>query len=301
MEKPQLKLLKDRSGGERIADTFTFLRINLAVLLQTHFLLSLPVVLLTAALFVVLFPGDFSLLTTLSIGPFVDTAAQREDNFQDFLQFLFFLSATLPVTTNTLIVFDQFARANGQLVAFPEVFKSFKKHFLKLYLAKILLGAIIVLSGFLLVLPALAFYTLFMCVEMLVLQHGFGIGKAINRSTNIMAKSFWGSFGVNLALFLLVGAGMIGILLMEPLLEWLASMAFEEVRGNSVWMRIGQALGAFNSMMGYLFFMLPAAGAGIQFFTLREEISRTDIMQRVREIGTKETVSTPQFSSDEHY
>jgi hypothetical protein len=45
--------------------------------------------------------------------------------------------------------------------------------------------------------------------------------------------------------------------------------------------------------------MLTAAAGGIQYFTLREEIGRANIMERVRAIGVAEVQS--QLASDEDY
>lgn len=300
MEKEELKLLKNRTGGERLADTLNFLRINLGILIRTHFLLSLPVIIVTAALFVVLFPDYFSLLGTIGTGPFQDTIAERTERTQTFIELLFSTFAVMPIGINTLIVFDQYARNNGAPVKFEGVWASFKRHFLKLYIAKVLMAIVIGFASLLLIIPGLVFYNLFLLTEMLILQNGFSIGKAIGRSTSVMSTAFWTPFWTNLGFFLIMGAAALAMAGMVPLFEWIASLLVMDIREGSFLSILGISIGIFNTILGYMLYMLPSAGAGIQYFTLREEIGRTNITQRIRAIGTDE-VPVHQLRADEEY
>ena len=66
----QLNLLKARNFGEKISDAFSLIRINLGVMLKAQFLISLPIIIVTAALFVLVFRDYFSLLSSIESGPF---------------------------------------------------------------------------------------------------------------------------------------------------------------------------------------------------------------------------------------
>lgn len=301
MDNGQLKLLKSRSIGERFADTFTFLRLNLGLLVKTHLLLSLPIILVLAGLFVLMFPADFSLLRSIDSGPFVDSVAKGDEFRQWSIQTWFNFSAFIPIAANTLIVMDQYARNEGKPVAFDAVFRSFSRNFLKLFIAKLVMGFLVMIGGLLLVVPALVIYTMFVCTEMLMLQHQFGVFKAMGRSWSIMTKGFGNSFFVNGGLFLMFGVFWLALQGMGPVYEFLASYFFDEVREDGAWMLIGRTVGVFNAVLGYMLFMVPAAGAGIQFFSLREEIAKTDILQRIREIGMKEESIHANLHADEHY
>ena len=76
----RIELLRKRGFGELVGDTFAFIRLNLAVILKVHFLFSLPVIIVTAGVFLLLFRDHFSLLHTIDSGPFEDSIAFR-DNF----------------------------------------------------------------------------------------------------------------------------------------------------------------------------------------------------------------------------
>ena len=299
MEAESLKLLRNRSGSERIADAFNFVRINLGILLKTQVLLSFPVILLTAALFQVLLTDYFSLLDSIGTGPFEDDVARDAERTQWFVGLVFGQMAIIPILVNTAIVFDAYARAEGKAVTFDAVWASFKKHFLRLYVARFLITAIVIGASFVLVVPGLVMFNLFLVTEMLMLQNQFGIGKAMGRSFNVMGRTFWTAFWVNLGLFAIIGACYLAMQGLLPVLKWLASLVVTDVGEGEFWELLGMGIASINSILGYLLYMLSAAAGGIQYFTLREELGRANIMERVRAIGITEAPT--QLSSDEDY
>jgi hypothetical protein len=300
MERETIQLLKNRTGGERISDSFNFIRINLGVLLQTQVLLSFPVIILTAALFQVLLTDYFSLLDTIGTGPFEDDVADRAERTQWIVGLLFGMMAIIPITVNTAIVFDLFARAEDKPVRFDAVWTSFKKNFLRLYTARFVISAIVAAASFLLFVPGLVFYNLFLVTELLMLQNNFSIGKALGRSFNVMSKVFWTAFWVNLGLLAIILAGNLAMQGLLPVLKWLASLVVNDVGEDEFWAVLGMSIAAFNSILGYMLYMLAAAAGGIQYFTLREEIGRANIMERVRAIGVAESANA-NMARDEDY
>jgi hypothetical protein len=300
MEAESLKLLKNRTGSERISDSFNFVRINLAILLKTQVLLSIPVILLTAALFQVLLTDYFSLMDSIGTGPFEDDVARDAERTQWLVGMLFTLAAIIPITVNTSIVFDAYARANGKPVTFDAVWESFKKNFLRLYMARLIISVIVAATSFILIIPGLVMYNLFLVTEMLMLQNNFGIGKALNRSSTVMGKAFWTAFWVNLGIGAIILAAYLAMQGLLPVLKWLASLVITDVGAGEFWEYLGMFIAALNTVLGYLLYMLSAAAGGIQYFTLREEIGRANIMERVRAIGTAEEAGA-QLASDEDY
>jgi hypothetical protein len=299
MEAESLKLLRNRTGSERIADAFNFVRINLGILLKTQVLLSFPVILVTAALFQVLFTDYFSLLDSVGTGPFEDEVARDAERTQWFVGMVFWQMAIIPILINTAIVFDVYARAGGKAIAFDHVWATFKKHFLRLYIARFLITAMVVGAGFLLFVPALVLFNFFLVTEMLMLQNNFGIGKAMGRSFNVMSRAYWTAFWVNLGIFAIIGACFLAMQGLLPVLKWLGSLVITDVGEGEFWEILGMCVAVVNTIFGYLLYMLTAAAGGIQYFTLREEIGRANIMERVRAIGVAEVQS--QLASDEDY
>lgn len=300
MESESLKLLKNRSGSERIADSFNFVRINLGILLTTQVLLSIPVILVTAALFQVLFTDYFSLLDSVGTGPFEDEVARDAKRTQWFVGSIFTMMAIIPITINTAIVFDVYARNNGKAVTFDAVWASFKQNFLRLYVARFIISVIVTLASFLLLVPGLVMYNLFLVTEMLMLQNNFGIGKALSRSSSVMGKAFWTAFWVNLGLLAIIGSAYLAMQGLVPVLKWISSLVVTDVGEDEFWGVLGMGVAVLNTILGYLLYMLTAAAGGIQYFTLREEIGRANIMERVRAIGTVEQPAA-QLASDEDY
>ena len=126
----RIELLRKRTFGEVVGDTFTFIRLNLAVILKVHFLLSLPMILVTAGIFVALFRDNFSLIHTIDSGPFVDSVAYRDGWERWSISTLFSMMAILPVSTNTFLVIDRYYHSSTGKVTFEEVLAIAKKKYL---------------------------------------------------------------------------------------------------------------------------------------------------------------------------
>ncbi len=190
----RIELLRKRSFGEVVGDTFAFIRLNLAVILKVHFLFSLPVILVTAGIFLLLFRDHFSLLHTIDSGPFEDSIAFRDDFTNSAVSIFFSMMAMIPVSTTTFLIVDRYYHSPTGKVTFEDVVAIAKRKYLLVLAAKLVIAPIIFFTSLILVLPGLAFFTLFMCVELLIIQHNYGIFKAIGKSSNIMTKFFWSPF-----------------------------------------------------------------------------------------------------------
>ena len=239
-------------------------------------------------------------MDSIGTGPFEDDVARDAERTQWLVGMLFTLAAIIPITVNTAIVFDAYARANGKPVTFDAVWESFKKNFLRLYMARLIISVIVAATSFILIIPGLVMYNLFLVTEMLMLQNNFGIGKALNRSSTVMGKAFWTAFWVNLGIGAIILAAYLAMQGLLPVLKWLASLVITDVGAGEFWEYLGMFVAALNTVLGYLLYMLSAAAGGIQYFTLREEIGRANIMERVRAIGTAEEAGA-QLASDEDY
>lgn len=297
----KIELLRRRTFAEVVGDGFAFIRLNLAVILKVHFLLSLPIIIVTAAIFVLLFRDHFSLVRTLSSGVFVDTVAFRDDFSNFAVARLFSLFAMMPVSINTFIIIDRYTKSTTGIVTFEEVAKVAWRKYLPVMIAKLFMAPIIFFTGLLLILPGIAFYTLFLCVEMLMIQHNFGIFKAMGRSSSIMSRFFWTPFLFNLV-FLTVYLVFVGMMqLPVTLLEQATNLTTGMIDPDSFWSIVAMSLRTFNTILGYVIYTIPTVGMGIMYFSLRERASQASIMDRIRSIGIEKKIRNEFSRGDEQY
>jgi hypothetical protein len=297
----KIELLRKRKFGEVVGDTFTFIRLNLAVILKVHFLLSLPVIIVTAALFVVLFRDHFSLLRTIDSGPFIDSIAFREDVTNQFISLLFSMMALLPVSITTFLIVDRYYHSKTGKVTFEEVMQVAKRKYLPVLAAKLLVAPIIFFTGLILVLPGIAFFTLFLCMELLIIQHNYSIFKAIGRSSSIMSRYFWAPFLNNL-LFLLIYLIFTSLMQIPVgLLEEAAHLTTGSFDLDSPWTIVALSLRTFNTIVGFVLYTIPTVAMAMMYYSIRETSSQATIMDRILAIGS-EKKKTPEYKlGDEQY
>lgn len=297
----RIELLQRRSFGEIVGDTFTFIRLNLGVLLKVHFLLSLPMVIVTAAVFVLLFRDHFSLIGTVSSGVFEDAVAFRDDVENFMVARLFSMFAVMPVSINTFLVVDRYYRSPDGVVKFEDVSKLALRKYLKVMLAKLIIAPIIFFTGLLLFFPGLAFFTLFLCVEMLIIQHDFGVFKAIGKSSSIMTQHFWNPFLLNFC-FITVYLIFIGLMQVPVLvLEQMQDLTVEQVDPDSAWSIAAISFRTFNTILSYVLYTIPTVSMAMMYYSIRERSSQGRIMERIRSIGSPKVKSNAFGLGDEQY
>ncbi len=297
----RIELLRKRGFGELVGDTFAFIRLNLAVILKVHFLFSLPVIIVTAGVFLLLFRDHFSLLHTIDSGPFEDSIAFRDNFTNSAISIFFSMMAMFPVSTTTYLIIDRYYHSPTGKVTFEDVVGIAKRKYLPVLVAKLAIAPIIFFTSLILVLPGLAFFTLFMCVELLIIQHNYGVFKAIGKSSNIMTKFFWSPFLNNLlflSIYLIFTALMavpVGIL--ENALE----LTTTTIDLDSPWTIVVLALKTFNTILGFILYTIPTVAMALMYYSIRETSSKATIMERIRAIGT-EKKKTPEYQlGDEQY
>lgn len=317
ISKELLNLNQTRSFGEKLGDSFAFVRLNAAVLLQTHLLVSLPIIIVIAAVFFLLFNGYFSLLDIVDSGPFFDEVADRFNSNSWFVQTILFPAfAVIPISANTLLVMNVYEQSGKDTLTFNDIRPELKK-LPRLLLTKLIMlpimffpfllliptmeeGARIVLVILLIGPIALIFYTLLTCAELLVLQHQYPPFKAIGRSFSVMGKHFWPSYGVHIVI---VGLYLITTALLETpawVADNLEGVAVLDWDMDDFWAGFGKALHAFSALAGYLLYMLPPITAGIVYFSIKEQVQRKNIMERINLIGVEEQPENI-YTEDEQY
>ncbi|MEM0996873.1 MAG: hypothetical protein AAGN35_07335 [Bacteroidota bacterium] len=302
-----LELLKTRTFSEKISDAFVLIRVNFGVLFKAHGFISLPIIILFAALFVVLFRDYFSLLTTLESGPFADVLVRRENFARYSLFMLFAYLAATPVVIVTLAVVDRYSRHPEQKVTFEEVWSTVRQKFLKLFLLRLLIAPLAAMAYFtlfmpmgpsltplnvtisiLMLFPGMAFITLFLPADLLILQHNYPVGKAIRRSFTIMGQNFWSAFGATVGIALIYLSFSLLMLIPGEVLKMVEELTVGYREPSSWWGIFLTSLRGFNTIAGFVLFAIPIAGIGIQYFTIRETVARAGIMERIRSIGVEE-------------
>lgn len=312
----QLNLNKSRTFSQQVGDTFKFIRLNAGVLLRTHLFISLPIILLVAGAFFLIFNAYFSLLSTVNSGIFVDSVSASHDNTAWFVQNVLFPAfALLPVSANTILVVHLYEQNKDEKLSFDQIWEACRKWLPKLFLTKLImlpliLGSLIPLlyidsepvryiSAFFLGIIGFIFYNLFTCVELLILQHDYTPFKAIRKSMKVMVRNFWLGLGLNLVALVIYLFMTFAMEFPAMILDTLENIAILDVDTGGVWLVAAAALRAFSGIAGYLIFMVPVVTTAILFFSIKEQNNRSNIMARIRSIGGQEEEDI--YQEDEQY
>ena len=313
----RLNLNLSRTFSEKLGDTFKFIRLNAGVLLQTHLFISLPLIILSAGLLFLLFRDYFSLISTVDSGIFIDEVRFRRENYSWAIQNLLFPAlAVLPVSANTLLVMNLYEKKKGEKVTFQEVWKQVPKQFTRVMLAKLVMLPIILFAQFPVLFPdddgakiflalffgivGMIFYTLFSCVEMLILQHDYPIFKAMGRSSKIMNRFFWPTLGLHVVILIVYLFMTFAMEFPAMIIDTLEGISVLDMDMDGFWPIFSSALRAFSGIAGFLLFTIPAATVGINYFSIKEQTNRSNIMERIQSIGV---VQQPEdiYAEDEQY
>lgn len=313
----QLNLNLSRNFSEKMGDTFKFIRLNAGVLLQVHLFVSLPIIILFAGILFLLFNDYFSLISTIESGIFIDDVTHRTHNTTWILKNLIFPGlAVLPVGANTLLVMNLYEKGKGERVTFQQVSKVLPKQLTRLMLAKLFMLPIILLPELPSMFPnedgakiflalflgsaGLVFYSLFSCVEMLMLQHEYSVFKAIGRSVKIMQRFFWSTLALNLVILIVYLFMTFAMEFPAMILDTLEEVAVLDLNLEGFGAILSKALRAFSGIAGFFLFTIPAAAVGINYFSLKEQTNRSNIMERISNIGVKPDQKDI-YAEDEQY
>lgn len=306
-----------RTFSEKLGDTFKFIRLNAGILLQTHLFISLPIIILTAGLFFLLFPEYFSLISTVDSGIFIDEVRFRRENYSWVIQNILFPAlAVLPVSANTLLVMHLYDKTPDRKLTFQDVWKEVPGQFTRLMLAKLVMLPIIIIAEFPVLFPeedaakiflalffgiiGMIFYTLFSCVEMLMLQHDYNVFKGMSRSSKIMGRFFWPTVGLNLVILIVYLFMTFAMEFPALIIDTLEGVSVLDMDMDGFWPIFSKALRAFSGIAGFLLFTIPAAAVGLNYFSIKEQTNRSNIMERIEAIGV---APKPEdiYSEDEQY
>lgn len=317
ISKELLNLNKSRGFAEKIGDALAFLRLNTSVLLQAHLFISLPIIIVLAGAFFLLFNGYFSLLEVVDSGIFLDDVAEQFEKNAWFIQNILFpafaFSVISAVTFLVLHIYEQAARptitfqdVTAQLKQLPRLLGVKLVILPLIFLPYLLLLTVddevgrymllIFVVGPISVVP----YTLLTCAELLVLQHGYNPFKAMGRSFSVMGKYFWPAFAVHtvtLGLYLITTALLETPAWVADSLEGVAVLDWDM---DNVWGMAGKAFHAFSALAGYLLFILPPLVAGVEYFSIKERVQRKNIMDKINLIGEDEQPKDI-YAEDEQY
>jgi len=300
-----------------MGDTFKFIRLNAGVLLQVHLFVSLPIIILFAGILFLLFNDYFSLISTIESGIFIDEITYRTQNTSWFLKNIIFPAlAVLPVSANTLLVMHLHDKNTGDKVTFQQVSKLLPRQLTRLMLAKLVMLPIILIPEIPTLFPnedgakiflalflgsvGLVFYSLFSCVEMLMLQHGYSVFKAMGRSAKIMQRFFWATLALNLVILIVYLFMTFAMEFPALILDTIEEVAVVDLNLEGFGSIVSKALRAFSGVAGFLLFTIPAAAVGINYFSLKEQTNRSNIMERIGKIGERPTQKDI-YAEDEQY
>lgn len=313
----KLNLNKNRTFGEKLGDTFNFARLNAGVFLQVQFFISLPIIILFAGIFYLLFTDYFSLLGTIDSGVFIDDVSRRRENWSWFIQNILFPAvAVLPVSATTFIIVDRYEQSESGKLTFQEVTKAIGKQLPKLMAAKLIMLPMILFLMLTVLLPeeigfkiffavllaplCIIMYTLFTCVELLILQHQYPIFRALSYSSKIIMRYFWASFGSNIVILIIYLFLTFAMEFPALVLDTLEGITIFDIDLDSFWSLFASALRGFSSIAGFLLFAFVSINASIQYFSFKEQNNRTNIMDRIRTIG-EELPAENIYAEDEQY
>ncbi|WP_044172782.1 hypothetical protein [Flectobacillus major] len=318
MKKTTLPLERERDFGDKINDTFTFVKINFKIFVQSIVLITGPVALIA---------GIFAGLHQVNVLGAAGSASASSDtatNINDFLKALGQSSAQLMTPTyyimfiatiiaNVLLVvvvysFMQVYRESTERVSFNQVLEKVKDHFrvvLRCFLAivAIMMGILLIIglaiaalsaalnagiAAFLsvfLFLPLIYFAVMFsLCPAIIVFEYS-DVSYALGRAKYLITNKWWSTFG---------------IIMVMGIINYFLSLVFTLPAGIIMFLKIfkigsgvtGDASLVITTTLSTIGSSLVSAlsyvAIGLQYFNLVEKKEGNSLFKKIENIGQKE-------------
>lgn len=300
MAQPKIELRKIRDFGTNLSDTFEFIRQNFKPLLSSFFAIS----------------GIFILLQAISYGTFesnifrgarIDAGIGTNSPNIFFGQNIVTHYFSWPFFTYLFFAWLGFASMNvcvgafmkyydqhqGEAPDIEEVWKIFKRYYLKVLILSIPVGIITVFGYFLCLVPGIFLTVVFVPFPWVLIMEDASLGDGIQRCFELNKTFFWLSLGIYLVAYIIYSfASGILVLMIGGLTGIITYLTTKD---------LGTAIGIAMSVLrvfSYLFYIIFLVSTMLHYFNLVEQRDATGMLNRIDQIGNKPDDGHP---AEEHY
>jgi len=301
-----LYLRRLRDFGEKISDTFLFLKRNWKKLFGIYAVFVVPFLLI--AIVVGTFFANHLYAVSLSSAESLKSADVFTAEF--FVIILCFLLAGTSYNVAIYSYFRLYEEQNGIQPTIQQVGQLFVKKFLKVFVynivVSIVIGIIFVLPVFGLAMipilgPLILFFGfilgfLFVMVVLFYLNcvfvvEDYGLSGSVSRLFYLLGSRWWSTIGFTIVVFLIYWVFSMVIQFALSMIMSIFSVSFissrsssSGVSGHSYINLLALALG-FLILLNYVFYLLVFCGVGVNYYSLTEEKDGSAIESQIDSIG----------------
>jgi hypothetical protein len=297
-----LYLRRLRDFGEKIADSFLFLKQHWKNLFGIYLVFVVPFI-MAAIIVAMVFAGK---LYSMSLS---NAEAIRPSDIFGFDFVIILLCFVVAITSYNTAVFSYFRLCDEQRGVKPTIAQVGQLYFrklLKIFLYNIVVGFILVLV---IIVPYLIvafiplinllgqfaigvfFSTVLLHLNLIFIREDQGLSAGISRLFYLFGGNWWKTIGFSLVMFLIYYVFSFVLIVILTMLSMIVYAAFLIPRsaalggGKSMVTLITLAIGAFF-LLQQTFYLILFCAAGINYFSLSEEKDGSAIEELIDSIGT---------------
>jgi hypothetical protein len=286
--KPPIKLLQERDFGQKINTTFEFVIQNLRPLLTALLYIAGPAALVAGIFNGVYQSNIFSSLGRGDGGALGALAGLNQTFTTSYFLFIIFLLISSVVASLTvyhyILIYEERGGAIPTITP-TEVWEKVKESIFKYLGFSVALFAMLIISVFFLILPAIYLGVVFSLIYIVALRENLSLGDAIRRCFYLITDKWWSTFG--LIFIVSIIQGIIGYVFQIPTAIFAALKALQVLDAGST--VVGAIAGVIGTVGQVLSSCLLNTAIALQYYNLVERRDGTGILDSIDAIGLAET------------
>lgn len=280
MAQQKVELRRIRDFGENLNDSILFIRQNFKPLL-TGFLGIAGIFMLTSAVLNGIYQSRLGgIFQQIFNGPTQEVARLEIFNGNYFLVLFFswlnFVAMQVAVTS----YFKVYEIKQTEPATISEVWNTFKKYFLKVFLYSTI-TLLLIVGGFLFCFfPGIYFMVVFAPFSAIVIIEDKTFGEAFSRCFALIKNNFWVSLGIYVLTYLIAGvsSGVISAIVggIGGLISYFTTRNLDVTIGIVV---------SILDIFGFIFYLIYYVAVVLHYFNLTEKHDGTGLIRRLDSIG----------------
>jgi len=295
MAQQKVELRKVRDFSDNLNDTFGFIRQNFKSLV-TSFLGIAGIFLLSAAVVNGVYQSQTSGNVFDQIFNGKQTTSEPLGMFNS-TYLLVIILAWLNYNAMTVVIIAYmkvFDRNNGATPSLDEVWREFRKYYLKVLFYTIPVVILLLIGLLLCILPGVYLAVVLTPFAPIIMIENETFSGAFNRCFTIIKENFWMSLGIYFVMYLVYSfsSGIVSLIvgILTGVISWFTT--------KDVSATVGIVTSVFN-VFSFVFFIVYYVSVVLHYFNLAERYDGVGILRKLDTIGTN--TSTHNDATEEQY
>ena len=292
--KEKIELQRERDFSENISTLFQVVRTQFKRLFGSILFIAGPIILIASILLAYAAVQNLNMITNPDPDFLGGMLSAYSRAILGYIGLWFGYSMVGVVTFSYLQVYKE--SDDPQSITTDDVWQESKKHILKILLASILTGIMIVLGAIFLVIPGLILAVYLSMVNPTIIFERESVGEAINKSFRYISDNFWITVGlaivVTIITYIMSIAFSIPSAIMGFVLSFntLSSIESGDVEGVSQTFKILYMLATMiANLAGMIISAIPNISIALHYFNLKEQKDSTGLMGQISQMGKSST------------